>query len=71
MLLADWLKFTGRNQLWEYFDADYRRYAGDDMDILCYGIESKVRAGHPDALYEARPLWFVARENELKDRVAA
>ena len=61
-LLADWLKLTGKNQLWHHFDADYRRYTGDDIEITCYGIESRVRAGHPDALYEARPLWFVARE---------
>ena len=52
----------GKNQLWEHFDVDFPRYNGDDIEITCYGIQSRVRSGHPDALYEARPLWFVARE---------
>ena len=62
MLLADWLKLTGKNQQWDLFDADYPRYRGDDFEITCYGIQSKMRSGHPEALYEARPLWFVARD---------
>ena len=61
-LLADWLKYLGKNQLWEQFDVDFPRYTGEDIEITCYGIQSRVRAGQADALYEARPLWFVPRE---------
>ena len=60
-LLTDWLKYLGRTQQWDVFDVDYPRYSGDDLDVTCYGIQSKVRA-HPEALAEARSLWFVPRE---------
>lgn len=61
-LLADWLKLLGKNQAWDLFDAELPRYAGDDVEIACYGMQSRLRSGHADAVYEARPLWFVAKE---------
>lgn len=60
-LLGDWLKLLGRTQQWGLFDADYALYSGDDPDILCYGIQSRGRT-QPDALLEARSLWFVPKE---------
>lgn len=60
-LLADWLRLLGRTQQWELFDTDYARYSGEDLDITCYGIQSKARS-QPDAIGEARSLWFVAKD---------
>ncbi len=54
-LLSDWLRLLGRNQQWELFDAEYPRYAGDDLDIICYGIQSKTRS-EGERLQEARSL---------------
>lgn len=60
-LLTDWLRLLGRNQQWELFDAEYPRYAGDDLDVICYGIQSKARS-EGERLQEARSLWFVPKE---------
>ena len=60
-LLGDWLKLLGRTQQWQVFDANYALYSGDDPEILCYGIQSRGRT-QPDAMLEARSLWFVAKE---------
>ena len=60
-LLADWLRLLGRTGQWQQFDLDYTLYTGEDLDITCYGIQSKSRT-QPDAIAEARSLWFMARE---------
>jgi soluble lytic murein transglycosylase len=60
-LLGEWLKMLGRTEQWQLFDVDYAVYGGDDPDIICYSIQSRSRA-HPEALLEARSLWFVAKE---------
>ena len=61
-LLADWLRRTARTGQWDQFDIDFPAYVGSDLDIACYGIQSRVRAGHAEALPQARSLWFVSRE---------
>jgi soluble lytic murein transglycosylase len=60
-MLAEWLRQLGKNQQWELFDAEYPRYTGDELDVVCYGIQSKSRA-EAERLHEARSLWFVPRE---------
>jgi soluble lytic murein transglycosylase len=60
-LLADWLKLLGRTQQWALFDVDYALYSGEDLEITCYGIQSKVRT-QPEAIAEARSLWFVVKD---------
>ncbi len=62
LLLGEWLRLLGRTQQWAEFEVDFPRYSGEDLDITCYGIQSKARAGRSEALHEARPLWFVSRE---------
>lgn len=62
LLLGEWLRLLGRTQRWADFDADFPRYTGEELDITCYGIQAKARSGRPEAMHEARPLWFVARE---------
>ena len=61
-LLADWLRMAGANGQWDAFDAEFPRYSGEDLDITCYGLQSRVRSGHTEALSEARALWFVGRD---------
>ena len=61
-LLVDWLRLLGRTGRWDQFDIDFPRYAGEDLDLACYGIQSRVRAGHAETLAQARSLWFVPRE---------
>jgi len=61
-LLADWLRMLGRTQQWDQFDLEFQGYAGEDLEITCYALQSRVRAGNTEALQEARALWFVARE---------
>src|SRR4051812_10588810 len=60
-LLAEWLKLLGRTQQWALFDVDYALYSGDDLEITCYGIQSKART-QPEAVAEARSLWFVVKD---------
>lgn len=60
-LLADWLKYLGRTQQWDLFDADYADYSGEDLEIACYGIQSQARV-RPEAVVEARSLWFVVKD---------
>ncbi|HSN39153.1 MAG TPA: transglycosylase SLT domain-containing protein [Burkholderiales bacterium] len=59
-LRKDWLKLLGKNQQWDLFDAELPQLVGDDIEITCYSLQSRIRLD-PQALREARPLWFVAR----------
>ncbi len=59
-LRKDWLKLLGKNQQWELFDGELPRLIDDDIEITCYSLQSRIRLD-PQALREARPLWFVAR----------
>lgn len=61
-ILTDWLRVLGRSQQWDQFDLDHPLYTGEDVDIACYAIQSKVRAGSSGALADARPLWLLPRE---------
>ena len=61
-VLNDWLRQLGRNGQWDLFDVEYPRYAGEDLDIVCYAIQSKARTGEREALLEARSLWLVPKE---------
>lgn len=59
-LRADWLKLLGKNQQWDLFDAELPRLVGDDIEMTCYALQSRVRHD-THALREARPLWFVSQ----------
>ena len=60
-LLNDWLRLLGRTGQWQQFDVDYALYSGEDLDITCYGIQSKART-QPEAIGEARSLWFIVKD---------
>jgi soluble lytic murein transglycosylase len=59
-LRSDWLKFLGKHQQWELFDAELPLLVREDIEITCYALQSRLRLD-PSALYNARPLWFVGR----------
>jgi soluble lytic murein transglycosylase len=58
----DWLKSLGRRGEWELFNAELPLIAADDVEITCYSLQSRLRLNPSEALPEARPLWFVARD---------
>jgi soluble lytic murein transglycosylase len=59
---ADWLRLLGSRQQWELFDAEFPRLERDDVGITCYSLQSRLRTNRSQALIEARPLWFIARD---------
>lgn len=61
-LRNEWLKVLGKNQQWEQFNAELPLLIGDDVEITCYALQSRLRVNPSEALPEARPLWFVARD---------
>jgi len=61
-LRNEWLKVLGKNQQWEQFNAELPLLVGDDLEITCYALQSRLRVNPSEALPEARPLWFVARD---------
>src|SRR5689334_17680165 len=60
-LRSDWLKSLGRREQWELFNAELPSLVGDDVEITCYALQSRLRVNAHEALPEVRPLWFVAR----------
>ncbi len=61
-LRTDWLKMLGTQQQWDVFDVEYPRYSGNDPEIICDALRSKLRNDADDALRGARALWFTGRE---------
>jgi len=61
-LRGQWLKSLGKRGDWERFGRELPYLVRDDIEITCYTLQSRVRVNASDALPEARPLWFVARD---------
>ena len=57
----DWLKVLGKNAQWDTFNAELPALVGEDMEVTCYALQARLRTDN-QALREARPLWFVARD---------
>jgi soluble lytic murein transglycosylase len=71
-LRTDWLKSLANKEQWDLFDAEYPRFSGEDTELQCFSLQSRLRAGAIEALSYARALWFSGREqpdscNELFD----
>jgi len=60
-LRRDWLKVLGKNAQWDTFNAELPALVADDVEITCYALQARARVDS-QALREARPLWFVARD---------
>ena len=61
-LRTDWLKQLAVKQQWDLFDAEYPQLEGNDTELLCYSLQSRLRAGGAEALNYARTLWFSGRD---------
>ncbi len=61
-LRTDWLKQLANKQQWDLFDAEYPQLEGYDAELLCYSLQSRLRAGGAEALNYARILWFSGRD---------
>jgi soluble lytic murein transglycosylase len=61
-LRVDWLKLLGKNQQWELFGEELPHVVNDDLELTCYALQSRQRLNPADALKQARPLWFVGRD---------
>ena len=57
----DWLRVLAKNGQWDAFNAELPALTGDDVEMTCFALQSRVRTDN-QALREARPLWFVARD---------
>ena len=58
----EWLRSLGRREQWELFNAELPLLAADDLEVTCYALQSRLRVNPSEALPEARPLWFIARD---------
>ena len=61
-LRLEWLRSLGRREQWDLFNAELPLLAADDIEVTCYALQSRLRVNASEALPEARPLWFVARD---------
>ena len=61
-LRSEWLKILGRRGDWDLFNAEAPLLAGDDIEITCYALQSRLRINPDETLTEVRPLWFVPRD---------
>jgi len=61
-LRSDWLKLLGKNQQWELFEEELPRVTGEDLELTCYALQARMRLHPAETLKEARPLWFVGRD---------
>jgi soluble lytic murein transglycosylase-like protein len=60
-LREEWLKFLGKNQQWNMFDAEYPRLLDEDTELKCYALQSRRRHEEKASLLEARKLWFTGK----------
>ena len=61
-LRNEWLKILGKSQQWELFEQELPLLVSDDVEIICYALQSRQRVNPGEPLREVRPLWFVPRD---------
>src|SRR5262249_9238662 len=61
-LRSDWLKGLGKNQQWDLFEQEFPRVANEDLELTCYALQARMRVNSAETLKEARPLWFVGKD---------
>lgn len=61
-LRLEWLKSLARRGEWDLFNAELPQLTAEDLEVTCYALQSRLRVNPSEALPEARPLWFVARD---------
>lgn len=61
-LRGDWLRWLGKNQRWDIFNAEYPALAGKDTELACYALQARTALGDGAALREAKAYWFSAED---------
>jgi peptidoglycan lytic transglycosylase len=61
-LRYDWAKLLGRTRQWDLFEQELPHVVGEDLDLTCYSLQSRMRLNPTETLREVRPLWFVGRD---------
>jgi soluble lytic murein transglycosylase len=61
-LRSDWLKSLGKSQQWELFEEELPRVSNEDLELACYALQARMRVSPAETLKEARPLWFVGKD---------
>lgn len=61
-LRTDWLKVLGKNGQWDLFRAEYPALAGDDPEVNCYLLLSRLGREEASALDDFRLQWGAPRE---------
>jgi len=61
-LRTDWLKVLGKSGRWDLFRAEYPALAGDDPEVNCYFLLSRLARGEASVLEDFRPQWEAPRE---------
>ncbi|MGO8755452.1 MAG: transglycosylase SLT domain-containing protein [Gallionellaceae bacterium] len=57
-LRGEWLKWLGKNQKWDDFDAEYPRLLNKDAELSCYELQSRLRTQKAEVMEETRQLWL-------------
>lgn len=75
-LRGEYLKKLAKAGQWDAFLAEYLSYQPNDAAVACYAAEANAETHVQNALTDAKPLWFQAREqpancNDLFDRMQA
>jgi soluble lytic murein transglycosylase len=61
-LRVEWLRHLGKQEQWDFFNAELPKAIQVDAEINCYALRGRLRAGDPEALREARASWFTGRD---------
>jgi soluble lytic murein transglycosylase len=57
-LRADWLKQLGARGQWADFEREYQKLVLDDVELICYRLQSGLARSEPAVAAQARPLWL-------------
>jgi soluble lytic murein transglycosylase len=61
-LRSDWLKELGKRGDWENFDRELPLLGQDDLDVRCFGWQSRLARGDEGVFGEAKDMWLEPRE---------
>jgi soluble lytic murein transglycosylase len=62
LLRPEWLKVLGRRADWAQFDRELTAFSGDDLEIRCYALSSRLAHGDDAALNDAAAIWLEPQE---------
>lgn len=61
-LRADWVRALARQRDWESVEREAALVVDPDTELRCLRLQARLARGDREAAREARPLWFVGRE---------